>query len=135
MRIVMCGSQLRRRCGVPLVPIVCRFRPNLRFAGFSLWVLGREFPDSHDFWDGNWLLVRARMEAPDGCVEARGPIIHASALEAFANQLALLDAALIGDAALDCIAPDLHIAFCGERLGRVVAAIWIAADHMTQRGA
>src|SRR5262245_58281939 len=46
--------------------------PDLKLGGFSLWVFGRQFPDANDYWDGNWLNVRARVEAPGALVEAPG---------------------------------------------------------------
>src|SRR5262249_19116286 len=45
--------------------------PDLKLDGFSLWVLGRQFPGANDHWDGNWLNVRARVEAPGALVEAQ----------------------------------------------------------------
>ena len=41
-------------------------KPDLRVAGFQLWVHGREFPDAQDEWDGNWLRLTAH------CGEAAG---------------------------------------------------------------
>jgi hypothetical protein len=29
--------------------------PDLTFGPLRLWALGRQFPDSSDQWDGNWL--------------------------------------------------------------------------------
>lgn len=49
---------------------------DIKFAGMSLWVLGRQFPDLDDYWDGNWLNVQVRVEASGAAVEAAGPIIH-----------------------------------------------------------
>jgi hypothetical protein len=33
--------------------------PNLELEGLQIWVHGRQFPDSNDYWDGNWLRVTA----------------------------------------------------------------------------
>jgi hypothetical protein len=38
--------------------------PDLKFAGFSLWVLGRQFPDHNDYGDGNWLNVWVDIVTP-----------------------------------------------------------------------
>jgi hypothetical protein len=27
--------------------------PAIQLAGLSIWVHGRQFPDLHDYWDGN----------------------------------------------------------------------------------
>ena len=50
--------------------------PDLHFCGFSLWVDGREFPNAPDYGDGNWLMIRARMETPGAWVECRGSILR-----------------------------------------------------------
>jgi hypothetical protein len=61
--------------------------PDLHLAGLSLWLFGRQFPDQSDYWDGNWLNARVRVEATEAVVEAHGAIIHAAELESFANEL------------------------------------------------
>ena len=37
--------------------------PSVAFAGFRLWVFGRQFPDSKDYWDGNWIVVKAECDS------------------------------------------------------------------------
>jgi hypothetical protein len=106
--------------------------PHLRLAGFSLWVRGRQFPDLHDYWDGNWLDVRARVEAAQAIVEAHGPIIYAPKLESFLEELNLLDTTLAGSAALKCTEPHLDITLRGDARGHVTATVKITPDHMTQ---
>jgi hypothetical protein len=74
--------------------------PDLKFAGFSLWVLSRQFPDHDDYWDGNWLNVRVRVEARGAAVEVRGPILYASELRGFIDGLEKLNTELHGQAEL-----------------------------------
>ncbi len=50
-------------------------KPDLKLGGFSLWVLGRQFPDATDYWDGSWFNVRARIEAPGAVVQAQGCLV------------------------------------------------------------
>jgi hypothetical protein len=106
--------------------------PDLQLAGLSLWVYGRQFPDQNDYWDGNWLNVRVRVEATEAVVEAHGSIIHAPELESFANELELLDRKLAGAASLKCTEPNLNIAIRGDSLGHVTVKIMVTPDHMTQ---
>jgi hypothetical protein len=61
--------------------------PDLKLGGFSLWVLGHQFPDATDYWDGNWLNVRALVEARGAVVEAQGALVSAPELASFAKQL------------------------------------------------
>jgi hypothetical protein len=106
--------------------------PDLKLAGFSLWVLGHQFPAATDYWDGNWLNVRARVEAPGSTVEARGAFLSAPELASFAEQLESLNAALVGEARLRCLEPNLKIAIrCGS-LGHVAVEIVLTPNHMTQ---
>ena len=106
--------------------------PDLKLDGFSLWVFGRQFPDANDYWDGNWLNVRARVEAPGALVEAQGAIVRAPELANFANQLETLHAMLVGEAGLRCMEPNLQIAIRGDSLGHVALRIMITPDHLTQ---
>jgi hypothetical protein len=39
--------------------------PDLRVAGLRVWIHGRQFPDSQDYWDGNWLNATAYCVYPD----------------------------------------------------------------------
>src|SRR5262245_13745695 len=107
-------------------------RPDLQLAGLSLWVVGRQYPGCNDYWDGNWLDVRVRVEAPGAAVEAHGAIVHAPELESFANELDLLDSRLTGEASLKCMEPNLIVAILGNRLGQATATIMVTPDHMTQ---
>jgi hypothetical protein len=70
--------------------------PDLKLGGFSLWVFGHQFPNATDYWDGNWLNVRARVEAPGAVVEAQGAFVFAPELASFAKQLETLHATLAG---------------------------------------
>ena len=106
--------------------------PDLKLGGFSLWVFGHQFPDATDYWDGNWLNVRARAEAPGAVVEAQGAFVRAPELATFAKELETLHVTLAGEAGLRCMEPKLGIVIqCGP-LGHVAVEITIAPDHMTQ---
>jgi hypothetical protein len=107
--------------------------PDLAIGGFSLRILGREFPDNWDYWDGNWLAAQARMEAPGVLVEVAGPIVHLSELVRFAEALARLDSTLVGEAALTCMEPGIGLSLTATHLGHVEVRISITPDHLTQR--
>jgi len=106
--------------------------PDLKLGGFSLWVFGRQFPDANDYWDGNWLNVRARAEAPGASVVAHGAIVHTSELAGFVEQLESLYTNLVGEAALRCMEPNLQIVLRGDALGHVAVKVMMTPDHMTQ---
>ena len=108
------------------------FEPTIKLGGFSLWVLGRQFPDATDYWDGNWLNVRAQVKAHGAMVEAQGPIIFAAEFAEFTAQLETLFATMVGAAALRCMEPNLVITIRGEALGHIELKINITPDHMAQ---
>jgi hypothetical protein len=104
---------------------------DLKCLGFSLWVLGRQFPESDDYWDGNWLTVRVRVEAPGALVEHTGSFLRTDELREFFRQVGVLDTALTGDAVLSCMEPTLGIALKFTQ-GHGDMTVAITPDHMTQ---
>jgi len=106
--------------------------PDLRFSGFSLWIDGRQFPDASDFWDGNWLMVRVRMEANGAHVECGGPILMTADIKEFRDQLAAMASSFAGEATLKSLEPNINVVLTMQKLGHVKAAIEITADHINQ---
>ena len=109
-----------------------REEPDLRIAGLSIWVLGREFPDSSDYWDANWLNVCVRVEATQAVVETDGPIIRISELATFIEELERLDRTLAGSASLKCLEPNLDVVIQGNTRGHAMATIKVTPDHLNQ---
>ena len=107
--------------------------PDLKLAGLSLWATAREFEQSDDFWDGNWLKVRARVEAPGSYVETVGPWVRSDELARFSDQLTTLVRDLKGTAELDCIEPMLSAKVEIGVRGEVTVTVEITPDHLTQR--
>jgi hypothetical protein len=98
--------------------------PNLKLAGCSLWVLGRQYPESDDYWDGNWLRVRVLVEASGARVEHVGSFLRTDEIEEFARQIGLLDTTLTGEAILPSMEPTLRMALKLTRgTGEVTVAI------------
>jgi hypothetical protein len=83
--------------------------PDLSIGPFRLWVLGREFPDAQDFWDGNWLNVIADCELNRARVEIEGPYLHLSELETWRDELEEIDRTLSGTASVGHIEPNLRV--------------------------
>ena len=107
--------------------------PDFQIAGLRLWVLGREFPDSEDYWDGNWLNIHVRVQASGAVVEASGPWLHASELAAFVDGLKRLSDDLTGEASLDCMEPVLRAkAIVGKR-GDLKFEVDLTPDNLTQQ--
>ena len=106
--------------------------PDLQFCGFSLWVDQRQFPDASDYWDGNWLMVRAKMEASGARVECDGPILMTADIKGFRDQLAAMVDALAGEATLTGLEPELNMVLRMQKLGQIEVVIEITPEHLTQ---
>jgi hypothetical protein len=106
--------------------------PDLTLSGLSIWARSREFSESDDYWDGNWINIRARVEAPGAVVETSGPWIRSDEIAAFAMELAALHRDLRGTAALQCTEPMLSAKIAVGVRGEVEVIIEITPDHLTQ---
>jgi hypothetical protein len=107
--------------------------PCLELASFRIWVHGRQFPDSLDFWDGNWLNITAQCDAPGALVSASGAILHLSELQDWYTASERLYETLTGEATLKCIEPALFVSLKAQSRGRMALAVEITPDHMTQQ--
>jgi hypothetical protein len=106
--------------------------PDLTFGPLRLWALGRQFPDSSDQWDGNWLTVMAHCDLAGAQVTTCGPWIHISELEAWQCELRELDRTISGTASLNCIEPYLQITVEAKKLGQLLVTVDITPDDRTQ---
>jgi len=106
--------------------------PDLKLLGLSIWVDGRQFPGNPDYFDGNWLNVRARMEAPSATVRCAGSILMTSDSLRFRDQLVTVNAELAGEAELAGFEPNLKVTLKMQRLGHLEAEVEITPDHLSQ---
>jgi hypothetical protein len=108
--------------------------PSLKIAGLQVWIHGRQFPESHDFWDGNWLSVTVHCGAKSASVWAQGAILMVSDLRRWADECELLRETLSGTAALRPLEPGLSIVInSADNIGHLNMQVLITPDHMTQR--
>ena len=105
----------------------------LTVAGFKLWIQGRQFPDSTDYSDGNWLLVSARCEAPGAIVRAQGALLMVTDIAEFGDQCKAMHEGDTKSAKLDPLEPELSLSLEGVDLaGHITATVEITADHLSQ---
>jgi hypothetical protein len=98
----------------------------------SIWVLRRQFPDSADYWDGNWLDVVAHCSDQGAAVTVSGSILHLGEVEVWMKEMEEMDRSLKGTAKLPTIEPNLSVALeCNER-GQITATCHITPDQLTQ---
>jgi hypothetical protein len=107
--------------------------PDFRFCGLSMCVDARQFPNASDYWDGNWLMLRVRMEAHGAHVECAGPILMTADIERFRDQLVAMADTLTGDATLAGLEPDLNMVLKMGQRGHVVGVVEITPDQLSQQ--
>ncbi|MCU0224951.1 MAG: hypothetical protein MUF27_12980 [Acidobacteria bacterium] len=107
--------------------------PDLKVAGFQLWVHGRQFPDAEDYYDGNWLRVTAHCGASGASVWAQGAILTVTDIAGFGDQCAAMLSGGTNTAALDPLELELKVSLeAADGLGHVRAQVELSPDHLLQ---
>jgi hypothetical protein len=105
--------------------------PSLVLGGLSLWVLGKAFPESVEWYEGSWLEVRAECVAPGATVTTSGPLLTA---EDIARLLAGMEAMQRGggSAGMSPLEPNLVLGLTSNSRGGLRIDVRITPDSMTQ---
>ncbi len=107
--------------------------PNLKVAGFQLWVHGRECPESEDCDDGNWLRVTAHCGASGASVWAQGALLMVTDIAAFADKCAAMLSGDSKSAALNPLEPELMVSLeIADRQGHIRAQVEVTPDPRAQ---
>jgi hypothetical protein len=107
--------------------------PALKVAGFQLWIHSRQFPDSQDYWDGNWLNVTAHCGANGVSVWVSGAIVMVSDLARWLVECEALYQGGQGEALLQPSEPNLLVTLrSSDRRGPILMRVEITPNHMTQ---
>lgn len=107
--------------------------PDLKIAGFQLWVHGLAFPEATDYNDGNWLRVTAHCGANGARVQVHGTLLMITDLAGFAEQCAGMYSQSSGSAVLDPLEPELKVSLeIADTLGHIRAQVDITPDHLMQ---
>ena len=108
--------------------------PSLRVDALRLWVLGREFPDSHDSWDGNWLRIVAVCAGTGSRVEVSGPVLDTVSFASFLKQVQAMEFSLSGSAELSSVEPELNLTLkYADSLGHIKGDLAITGDQLRER--
>jgi hypothetical protein len=107
--------------------------PDVKLAGLQIWIHGREFPKSRDYWDGNWLRVTAHCGADGASVVTSGSIIHLDELQRWLTESEKMHRTLRGEASLECIEPELNVRLRAMSLGRIAMEVEITPNNITQQ--
>ena len=106
--------------------------PDLQLAGLRIWIHGRQFPTSDDYWDGNWITVTVHCGAPGASVWASGPLIHLSEIAHFLRGAEAMHTSRQGEATLPCMEPELSVILKAEGLGHITLVVAITPDNVSQ---
>jgi hypothetical protein len=108
--------------------------PDLRVAGFQMWVHGRQFPDATDEWDGNWLRVTAHCGVFGASVWVSGAILMVTDIAGWAKQCDALAEFSDQTAELEPLEPELSILIeKGDNLGHFLFCVQITPDRLRQK--
>src|SRR4051812_8765995 len=80
----------------------------------KIWIVGRQFPDLHDYWDGNWLSTIARCEGSGSRVEVNGVFLHLGELKKWKEEIEVFQRTLKGSVALPTLEPTLKVKMEGS---------------------
>jgi len=107
--------------------------PDLKVAGFQLWVHGREFLDAADYHDGNWLRVTTHSGASGASVWASGAILMVTDLLRWAEECDALAKGQAQEAKLAPMELELKVLIRQvDRLGHFTMRVQITPDHLRQ---
>src|SRR5436190_11083671 len=108
--------------------------PALRVEGFQLWIHGYQFPDSTDYWDGNWLRVTAHCGGAGASVWVSGALLMVGDLIGWAQQCDALGDGRADAAELAPLEPELKVTVRrADQLGHLTVTVEITPEHMTQQ--
>ncbi|MDM8556099.1 hypothetical protein QUF75_15350 [Desulfococcaceae bacterium HSG7] len=106
--------------------------PDISLSGLKIWIAGRQFEGSTDFWDANWLVVTARCSSYFSEVLTQGPIIHLSELELWMAELLKLNETICGEAVLNCMEPELSSSIRLNKNGSGTLTVFITPDNINE---
>lgn len=109
-----------------------KHQPDLSLGCLQLWIHGREFPDTDDYWDGNWLQATAHCKTQTTSVEVSGPFIHLSDLKNLRENCEKLSADLLGSFHAEFLEPYLDLELTMNSVGQCETTVSLTPDNLTE---
>ena len=106
--------------------------PDLHIGGLRLWIDRRHQAEVSDYWDGNWLEVRAEYESANSRVAIAGPLVHLSEIVTLERSCTKLAAQEVQEAGLFCREPNLKIELWAVPGGKFIGKVRITPDHKSE---
>lgn len=106
---------------------------DLSICGLHMWIHGRQFPDSADYWDGNWLRVTAYCIYPHSAVRIQNNacirVDEVASLLAGSEQM---HSTLSGKAELNCMEPYISVELLASTNGHIGVKLSVTPDHIKE---
>src|SRR5262245_14182094 len=106
--------------------------PSLILGGLNIWVLGRVFPGSTDWWDHELLEIRAVCRAPGAVVTATGAILWASDIGYLLAGLEAMHRWEADNVEMAPLEPNLAVRIVRGARGELTIEVRITPDQFTQ---
>ena len=103
--------------------------PDLQLGSLAIWVRGREFSDSQDYRDANWLSVLMQVDAAYAVVQAEGPILHAGELSDLVDGCKRLYRDMKGELVFDAIEPNFRLKMAIDARGQLDVSVDLTGDR------
>jgi hypothetical protein len=108
--------------------------PSIAVGPLKVWVHGRQFPESDDYWDGNWLFLTARCDGHGSRVSVTDSCLHLSEVKKWKDDLDAFRVSPKGVVELATMEPTLKVKI-GEAkssLGQMDMHVSLSADHLNE---
>jgi len=107
--------------------------PNVKVGPVQMWVHGREFEDSKEYYDGNWLRVTVHCGGAGASVRVGGAILMTVDLEGFAKGCDELWRREGDEAVLEPMEPNLRLCLTrADDAGHISGEVDITPDQLLQ---
>jgi hypothetical protein len=106
--------------------------PDMRLGSLAIWVRGREFSDSLDYRDANWLTVLMQVDAAYAVVQAEGPILHAGELSDMVDGCRRLYREMKGELVFEAIEPNFRLKMAIDARGQLDVGVDLTGDPLAQ---
>ncbi len=106
--------------------------PDMRLGSLAIWVRGREFSDSQDYRDANWLNVLVQVDAAYAVVQAEGPILHAGELSDLVEGCKRLYRDMKGELVFEATEPNVCLKLAIDARGQLDVGVDLTADPRAQ---
>jgi hypothetical protein len=106
--------------------------PTFEAGRLKVWVRGRRFPLSDDYWDGNWMSVTAYYHPSESSVVAGGPFVHLGELWGLYQGIVRMHETSAGEAKLECLEPNLSLRIEAGSRSQLKLQTSITPDHLSE---